>query len=340
MMVAADEPSRITATVDYGRKGKQIGILRVPQVRDDSGWGVVQIPLCVVANGIGPTLLLTGGTHGDEYEGPLGLMDLARGIDPADVGGRIIIIPALHFPAAKAGRRISPIDGKDLNRCFPGRREGSFAEMLAHYITHVLLPIADVNVDLHSGGLGMDFVVSTTSHVLEDKTRQAATLRLARAFGAPYHVLIHEVDASYTFMSTCEARGLLAISSELGGGARVSISGVEAATRGLRNVLIHCGVARGKIESAPAPTRVVTVPDADSYVFAPAAGIYRPHHRLGAVVRSGDTTGAIYALDAPFENPTTLHFRRDGVLWSTRGPGHVLAGDPVAVLVSPEQSEA
>jgi N-alpha-acetyl-L-2,4-diaminobutyrate deacetylase len=340
MSGAASERSRIVTTVDYGRAGRQVGVLRVPQVRDDSGWGVVQIPLCVLSNGSGPTLLLTGGTHGDEYEGPLALMDLGRGLDPAAITGRVIIIPALHFPAAKSGRRTSPIDGKDLNRCFPGRREGSFAEMLAHYVTQVLLPITDVNVDLHSGGLGMDFVVSTTSHVLEDEARQEATLRLARAFGAPYHVLIHEVDASYTFMSTCEARGVLAISSELGGVARVSIGGVEATVRGLHNLLIHCGVARGIPEPVPMPTRIVTVPDYDSYVFAPMPGIYRPRHRLGATVRKGDVAGAIYSFDTPFTDPVTLRFVRNGVLWSTRGPGHVASGDPIAVLASPWEGKA
>lgn len=211
--------------------------------------------------------------------------------------------------------------------------------MLAHYVTQVLLPMADVNVDLHSGGLGMDFVVSTTSHVLEDKARQEAALRLAHAFGAPYHLLIHEVDASYTFMSTCEARGVLAISSELGGGARVSISGIEATARGPRNLLIHSGVARGTVEPPPAPTRIVTVPDYDSYVFAPSAGIYRPHYRLGATIRRGDIAGAVYSLDAPFDDSVMLRFVRDGVVWSTRGPGHVVPGDPVAVVVSPWEEE-
>ena len=108
---AATARTRVFTDLDYEAPGKRHGLLRVPQVRDDSGWGVVQIPLCVIRNGRGPTLLLTGGTHGDEYEGPIALMDLARALDAAELNGRLIIIPALHFPAAKAGRRTSPVDG-------------------------------------------------------------------------------------------------------------------------------------------------------------------------------------------------------------------------------------
>ncbi|HVL70271.1 MAG TPA: succinylglutamate desuccinylase/aspartoacylase family protein [Beijerinckiaceae bacterium] len=332
MAERAPVKTRVFSSVDYEREGKQVGILRVPQVRDDSGWGVVQIPICVVRNGEGPTLLLTGGTHGDEYEGVLALMDLARDLDPKAIRGRVIVIPALHFPAAKAGRRTSPVDGKDLNRCFPGRPDGTFADILAHYVTNVLLPITDANLDLHSGGLGMDFVVSTTSHVLDDKEKQAETVRLAQAFGAPYHVVVHEVDATYTFMSTCERLGVTAISSELGGVARVSIPGVEATARGLRNTLIHYGMMDGEV--APSPTRLMTVPDYDAYAFAPVGGIYRPFHGLGARVEKGAPAGAIYSHDDPFRDPVTIRFGRSGELWSTRGPGYVSAGDPVAVVVT------
>lgn len=324
--------TRVFTTIDYAKEGKQTGILRVPQVRDDSGWGVIQVPLCVIRNGAGPTLLLTGCTHGDEYEAPLAMMDLARELQPKDIKGRVIIIPALHFPAAKAGRRTSPVDGKDLNRCFPGRAEGTFAEILAHYVTEVLMPITDANIDLHSGGLGMDFVPSTTSHVLDDKAKQEDTERLGYAFGAPYHVVIHEVDASYTFMSTCEKRGVTAISSELGGVARVSIPGVECASKGLRNALVHYGVMKGKVPKSP--TRRVVVPNHDAYCFAPEGGVYRPFHALGARIEKGQPVGAIYSFDQPFREPIVLKMGAEGELWSTRGPGYVSAGDPVAVVVA------
>ena len=70
-------PSPISATVDFDATGVQHGHLVLPYSRDDAAYGAVMIPIAVVANGEGPTVLLTGGNHGDEYQGPLSLLKLA-----------------------------------------------------------------------------------------------------------------------------------------------------------------------------------------------------------------------------------------------------------------------
>ena len=80
MLMTALPPSPITPTVDFDRDGVQHGFLRLPYSRDDSAWGSVMIPIAVIRNGSGPTALLTGGNHGDEYEGPIALLDLARSV--------------------------------------------------------------------------------------------------------------------------------------------------------------------------------------------------------------------------------------------------------------------
>jgi predicted deacylase len=327
--------SRVICTIDYEREGKQSDVLRVPHSRNDSGWGVVQIPITVVRNGEGPTVLLTGGTHGDEYESQIAIAELARTVQPKDVRGRLVIIPALHFPAAMNGSRLSPIDGKDLNRCFPGRAEGTFADVLAHYVSSVLLPMSDVNIDLHSGGRGMDFVPSTSGHVLDDTERFERTNALGLAFGAPYHVVIKEVDSGYTLMTCCEQRGTIAISSELGGGNRVNVGGMKATRAGIAGTLAHLGVMPSTRKLPPSQTRLMTVPDYDCYAFAPKGGLYEPYHELGAKVRKGDAAGAIHFMDDPQRDPIVVRYGASGELWCVRAQGHVQAGDPVAVIVSP-----
>ena len=92
-------PSPVSATVDFGVDGVQHGFLRLPYSRDDAAWGSVMIPVTVVKNGEGPTALLTGANHGDEYEGPIALFELARSVRPEDVTGRVIIVPAMNQPA-------------------------------------------------------------------------------------------------------------------------------------------------------------------------------------------------------------------------------------------------
>src|SRR5262245_17307726 len=101
-------PSPVAATVDYNKDGVQHGFLRLPYSRDDSAWGSVMIPIAVIRNGDGPTALLTGANHGDEYEGPLALFELARTLDPKDLSGTVIIVPAMNYPAFRAGTRTSP----------------------------------------------------------------------------------------------------------------------------------------------------------------------------------------------------------------------------------------
>jgi N-alpha-acetyl-L-2,4-diaminobutyrate deacetylase len=117
--------SPVTATVDYDADGVQHGFLRLPHSHDDSAWGALMIPITVIKNGGGPTALLTGGNHGDEYEGPLALFDLANSLATEAIKGRVIIIPAMNYPAFRAGLRTSPIDKGNLNRSFPGSPDGT-----------------------------------------------------------------------------------------------------------------------------------------------------------------------------------------------------------------------
>ena len=114
----------ITA-IDFDRPGKQQGFLQVPYSHNLGGWANVMIPITVVAHGNGPTVLILGGNHGDEYQGQIAAMKLARHLEPEMVSGRIILIPSLNFPAARAATRLSPLDGMNMNRAFPGEPEGA-----------------------------------------------------------------------------------------------------------------------------------------------------------------------------------------------------------------------
>ena len=137
----------IVPTIDLAADGVRHGFLRLPYSRDDSAWGSVMIPLTVVKNGSGPTALFAGANHGDEYEGPLALQELALELDPARIQGRVIIVPFMNYPAFRAGLRTSPIDRGNLDRTFPGRPDGTVTEKIADYFARTLLPEADIVLD-------------------------------------------------------------------------------------------------------------------------------------------------------------------------------------------------
>ena len=72
------KPSPVKSTIDFGQDGLQHGFLKLPHSHDESAYGSVMIPISMAKNGEGPTALLTGGNHGDEYEGPIALFDLSE----------------------------------------------------------------------------------------------------------------------------------------------------------------------------------------------------------------------------------------------------------------------
>ncbi len=323
-----DNPIRPTIPLDAD--GVHHGHLRLPHSRDESAWGSIMIPVTVVKNGEGPTALLTGAAHGDEYEGPLALFDLAATLSPADVRGRVIVVPAFNFPAFRAGRRVSPIDQCNLNRIFPGRPDGSPSEKIADFFVSTLVPLADIVLDFHSGGKTLDFVPFAAAHVLEDKAQEARCRAAVRAFGAPYTLMLKEIDDAGMYDTAVEALGKTFVTTELGGGGTTTARSVAIARRGVRNVLKHAGILEGEPEIGP--TTRLDVPGDDCFVFSEHDGLLEPRVNLADPVRAGDLLARIWRTDRTGAPPVDYHAPRPGILVSRHFPGLVGTGDCLAVL--------
>ncbi len=331
-----ENKSRITTEIDFEQQGKQSGYLRAPLSRNTSGWGIVEIPIVVIKNGSGPTVLLTGGIHGDEYEGPIALSELARTLEPENVQGRVIILPAVNIPAVHSNTRLSPLDNRDMNRCFPGDPRGTFSEMVAHYLDAIILPMVDASLDLHTAGHSSDSVPSSSSHHIADPDLMVRTLAAAEAFGAPYNVVFSGVDEGATLTSSVERRGILSVATELGGWGRVSVECVRITRRGVRRFLNHLGVAEFEpVDADKDPdTSHMVVGDREHYSFAPAAGTFEPCNLVGQTVRTGDPVGYLHFVEDVDHEPIEITYKRDGVLWMSAGPGRVARGDAIAVVMN------
>ncbi|MGN6133255.1 MAG: succinylglutamate desuccinylase/aspartoacylase family protein, partial [Aureliella sp.] len=179
----------LTTAVDFERPGKQQGFLQVPYSHNLGGWANVMVPITVVSSGAGPTVLVLGGNHGDEYQGQIAAMKLARELSPDVVRGRVIIIASLNFPAARAGTRLSPLDGMNMNRAFPGQAEGPVTSQIAHFLTNVLFPMSDVVIDIHSGGRSMQFVPCAHMHLVDDLQQRAKMLAAMLAWNTDFAFL-------------------------------------------------------------------------------------------------------------------------------------------------------
>ena len=332
MLISTPRPSPVAPSVDYYRKGVQHGHLRLPYSRDDSAWGSVMIPICVVANGDGPTALLTGGNHGDEYEGPAALFELARSLDPAEVSGRIIIVPALNYPAFRAATRTSPIDRGNLNRSFPGRPDGSLTEKIADYVTRHLIPLADIVLDFHSGGKTLDFLPYAAAHELPDKDQEKRCFAAVAAFAAPYSMRMLEIDAVGMLDTTVEEMGKVFVTTELGGAGTASARSIDIARRGSRNLLRHAGILNGAPQ--PAPTQWLDMPSSDCFTFAEDDGLIAFARNLGEPVRAGQTVARVYPIGKTGIAPVEYLAAIDGVLAARHVPGLIKAGDCLSVIAT------
>ncbi|KHJ53753.1 deacylase [Aureimonas altamirensis] len=330
MMTPDLPPSPVVPTIDLAAPGVRHGFLRLPYSRDDSAWGSVMIPITVVASGEGPTALLTGGNHGDEYEGPIALFDLARRLRPEDVSGRVIIVPAMNYPAFRAGTRTSPIDKGNLNRTFPGRPDGTVTQKIADFFQRHLLPMADIVLDFHSGGRTLDFVPFAAAHILLDKAQEAASFAAVAAFGAPYSMKMLEIDAVGMYDTAAEEQGKIFVTTELGGGGTSTANTVGIARRGAANVLRHAGILSGEPE--PAPTRWLDMPSGDCFTFAEHDGLMEPLVDLGMPVEQGDVVARIHRVDRTGADIVDLRAGLSGILAARHFPGLVKAGDCAAVV--------
>jgi predicted deacylase len=326
----------IRTDIDLDRKGKQQGFLRVPYSHNLGGWANVMIPMTLVAHGDGPTVLVLGGNHGDEYQGQVALMKLARSISQEQVQGRLILIPSLNFPAALASTRLSPIDGMNLNRAFPGDSEGSVTSQIAHYLTHALFPISDAVIDIHSGGRSMEFVPCSHMHVVADRFQRQAMLDAMLAWNTDFCFLYTDIAGSGLLPVEAESQGKTVVTTELGGGEAIPARVHRIAHDGLVNVLKHLGVLQGTVQTRASlglePTVLTQALEAKNYLLAPESGIFEICVELGSKVSVDEPLARIHYLERPDREPALIVSPKDGYLLCMRTACKTQQGDCIAVI--------
>lgn len=329
-------PSLLATDVDYERAGFQTGTLRLPWSHDRSAYGHVPIPLAVLnaATGTGPTVLLTGGNHGDEYEGPVALMKLLQRLPSMTIRGRLIVIPALNFPAFVNGTRTSPIDRGNLNRLFPGARNGQPTEMIAHYVETELLPRADVVIDLHAGGASFEHAPTLLASPPDEGKRRELYFDLIRAFGAPNTMIMDLLGEDRTFAAAAERQGKLFLCGEFGGHAGCDATNLAIVESGLHRVLHRLGIVPEDHPLPAAQTRFLRVEGARHYVYSPHSGVFEPAFALGDRVREGQIAGRLFDPHQPWQAPQEIRFRADATVVCMRTFARVEPGDCIALLAA------
>jgi predicted deacylase len=330
--------SRLVPEVDFERDGRQTGFVRLFHSTHASAYGYIPIPITVVKNGQGPTALFVSGNHGDEYEGQVALTNLVKFLTPEMVQGRVIILPMANFPAALAGRRVSPIDDQNLNRIFPGDANGSVTHQIAWFINSVLSPLADLVIDLHSGGSSLMYLPCALATQSADPAIFDRQLAALRAFGAPLTYIEgpgqQGQGGNQTLGSAAAEHGAVALGTELGGSGAVSREGLAIAERGLKNLLVHLGIIDKAHWVEPGPTRFLDVRGQDDYIYAPENGVFEPLVELGDTVAVGQPAARIHFPETPWLPPVEIAFRAAGLVLCKRLPARTMRGDCLFHLAS------
>lgn len=323
----------IWATVDFEAEGYQTGDLCLPHSVHRSAYGVLTIPVAVMSNGQGPTVLLTGGTHGDEYEGPVAIRRLLSSLSPEQIKGRIIAIPMLNAPAFRAGLRTSPEDGGNLNRSYPGDPAGGPTAIIAHYVSSVLLPLADYYHDTHAGGSSLQYLPFVSTRRSGIRELDDTALGAARAFGAERIVIWDYSPDPRLSTSEANRQKVVSLGGEFGGGGSVSRKGVHLVERGLRRLLAHWGVIEEPVPDLPAAVEY-RIAGRDYYVYATRAGVFEPAVDLGDKIDGGALCGTVWSTDDLADAPQEQRFHREGTVFCLRHPGLVQPGDCLAHLAT------
>jgi N-alpha-acetyl-L-2,4-diaminobutyrate deacetylase len=323
--------SPVQCSLDLAAPGKHVGRLELPRSNNTSGWSHLFVPIVSIAGtSDGPTALVVGGVHGDEPEGQIAALRLARETEPADVTGRLLVVPCASPDASRAYTRLWP-NGVNFNRSFPGDPEGPADQQLAHYFSTVLFPLADVVVDMHSGGRSGLCPPWSEMHWVDDPAQRHAMVDAMLAWGTDCHFVYIDIAGSGLLVGEAERQGKLVVSTELGGGGHVTAATHRSAQAGLANVLRHVGVLR-EATTRETPGLIGRATDAENYLLAPESGLWETFVDLGERVTAGQPVGQIHFLERPDREPVVVHAQNDGIVFVVRAIATTDQGDNVAVI--------
>src|SRR2546425_1922589 len=306
--VPAQQPGPLHIGSAAARPGEMgSGFIEVP-AGVDSG---TRVPLTIVrGREPGPTLALIAGTHGDEVAPIIALQRVRRELDPARLRGTVLLVQVANLPSfLRRTVYYSPIDGKNLNRVYPGKRDGTVSERIAYAITHEIIERADYLVDIHAGDGNESLRPYTYWSPLGLNPRADSIAReMALAWGSA-HIVIdsarpHDPQASVYTQNTAHLRGKPALTTEAGYLGLPAEDMIARNEQGVFRLLRYLKMIPGAVELVRHPLWF----DRTEVLRSPGTGIWYPQVERGHTVQKGTVIGVVTdffgdttaAITAPF----------------------------------------
>src|SRR5881396_1559865 len=333
LIAALQQPTALTIGSASARPGQaSSGFIEVPAGVDSA----TRIPISIVRGAqAGPTIALIAGTHGSEVAPIVALQRVRALIDPAAMRGTVLIVHVANMPSF-LGRTVyySPVDGKNLNRVYPGKADGTVSERIAFAITRDIIEAADYLVDMHAGDGNESLRPYTYWSPLGLNARADSIARqMALAWGNDYIVIDtarpHDPRASVYTQNTAHLRGKPALTTEAG---YLGVPAEDMVTRNVQGVLRllrYLKMLPGEVELVRHPLWF----DRSEVLRSPGTGIWYPLVERGHAVQKGAVIGVVTdffgdttaAIAAPFA----------GVMLYVVATPAISAGEPLGMVGHP-----
>ncbi|HEV8117752.1 MAG TPA: M14 family metallopeptidase [Thermoanaerobaculia bacterium] len=278
-----------TAVAAEGREAT--GTIEVPAGVDPA----LHIPVALFHGAWpGPVLALVAGSPGTEYASILALEKLIGRIDPTELSGTLIVVPLINIPSFEGKiAHVNPVDGKSMNRFYPGKADGTQTERAAYAITREVVEKCDYLIDLHGGDLDENLRPYSYWARTGNEKQDAASRGMVLAFGLDHIILANDRPrdpaASRYLETTAATRGKPSITVEAGRSGRADSEDIEALANGCLSVMRYLKILPGTPSPVERPVwieKVVTLSSDHS-------GIFYPRVDRGDYVESGMKIGLL-----------------------------------------------
>lgn len=249
----------------------------------------IEVPIIIErAKEEGPTILITGGIHGDEINGVEIVRQLvAKGYNKPQKG-MVICIPVVNIFGFLNQSRQFP-DGRDLNRVFPGTKRGSLASIFAYHLMKEIVPLADYCLDFHTGAANR---FNAAQVRINDGDEES--LELAKVFGAPFIVQSKQRQKSYR--ESAIKLGKKVLLYEGGKSLDLDKSITKIGVKGALNIMHHLGIRDFEKELDRKDKTIKSLPiivGKSVWIRARYSGMFRSNVKLGKLYEKGDVIGSV-----------------------------------------------
>ncbi|MGS2761165.1 succinylglutamate desuccinylase/aspartoacylase family protein [Sinomicrobium sp. M5D2P9] len=283
----------------------------------------------------GPVFTLVGGIHGYEYPPIIALQELLAELNPDKLTGTLVIIPIANTPAFYDRTVfLNPQDAKNLNRVFPGDKNGTMTERIANYISEKIITRSDVFLDIHGGDASEDLLPFVCYYDKKDAPEQNQLARtLTQAAGFTYNVVYPynigpEEPAQYAFKHATQ-QGITALSIEAGKLGTVQEDAVQLIKTGVYNMLDVMKMYRHPGDRKSKKQVWITGQD---YIKSPAKGIFYSDLKSGDRISGGQLLG--YITDEFGNKLTDITSPEDGIILYKTGTPPVNTGETLFCIGS------